>query len=53
MAAVSCCNGGSLAVKTAFDVWGPDPQGLGVMHSLKRTFDPRNILNPGRFVGEI
>ena len=44
---------GSLAVKTAFDVWGPDPQGLGVMHSLKRTFDPRNILNPGRFVGEI
>ena len=44
---------GSLAVKTAFDVWGPDPQGLGVMHSLKRTFDPRHILNPGRFVGEI
>ena len=44
---------GSLAIKTAFDVWGPDPQGLGVMHSLKRTFDPRHILNPGRFVGEI
>ena len=44
---------GSLAIKTAFDVWGPDPQGLGVMHSLKRTFDPHHILNPGRFVGEI
>ena len=44
---------GSPALKTAFDVWGPSPQGLSVMRSLKQTFDPRNILNPGRFVAKI
>ncbi len=44
---------GSPALKTAFDVWGPSPQGLSVMRSLKQTFDPRKILNPGRFVAKI
>lgn len=44
---------GSLALKTAFDVWGPSPQGMSIMQSLKQTFDPHNILNPGRFVGDI
>ena len=44
---------GSPALKTAFDVWGPNLQGLSVMRSLKQTFDPRNILNPGRFVAKI
>lgn len=58
--AVSQEHGGSLvlqrgapALKTAFDVWGPSPQGMSIMKNLKRTFDPRHILNPGRFVGDI
>lgn len=44
---------GPLALKSAFDVWGPNPQGLSIMQNLKRTFDPRNILNPGRFVANL
>jgi glycolate oxidase FAD binding subunit len=34
-------------------VWGEDPDGLAYMRSLKARFDPKNILNPGRFVGGI
>ena len=44
---------GSPALKAAFDVWGPSPQGMSIMQNLKQTFDPHHILNPGRFVGEI
>ena len=44
---------GTLALKAAFDVWGPDPQGLSIMRNLKQTFDPHNILNPGRFVADL
>ncbi|MBI1725860.1 MAG: FAD-binding oxidoreductase [Candidatus Rokubacteria bacterium] len=51
--------GGSLAVeraplylKSAADVWGPIPESaLAVMRRLKAEFDPRGVLNPGRFVG--
>jgi glycolate oxidase FAD binding subunit len=51
--------GGSLVVerapvelKRAADVWGPIPApALTVMKRLKAEFDPRGILNPGRFVG--
>ncbi|HUO65027.1 MAG TPA: FAD-linked oxidase C-terminal domain-containing protein, partial [Terriglobales bacterium] len=51
--------GGSLVVerapvelKRAADVWGPVPEpALTVMKRLKSEFDPRGILNPGRFVG--
>jgi len=32
------------------DVWGPVPA-LAVMRNLKMRFDPKNTLNPGRFVG--
>ncbi len=35
------------------DVWGPDPDALPLMREIKRRFDPRRILNPGRFVGNI
>jgi glycolate oxidase FAD binding subunit len=35
------------------DVWGPDPGALPLMREIKRRFDPRRILNPGRFVGNI
>jgi glycolate oxidase FAD binding subunit len=34
-------------------VWGEEPDGLAYMRSLKSRFDPKNILNPGRFVGGI
>jgi glycolate oxidase FAD binding subunit len=51
--------GGSLVVerapldlKRAVDVWGPIPEvALAVMKRLKTEFDPRGVLNPGRFVG--
>ena len=38
-------------VKAHIDVWGAEPSGMQIMRRLKRQFDPRNILNPGRFVG--
>ena len=39
-------------VKRAADVWGPVPEpSLTVMKRLKAEFDPRGILNRGRFVG--
>lgn len=44
---------GSLTLKTAIDVWGPQPQGIAIMRNLKQTYDPRRVLNPGRFVGDI
>ena len=44
---------GALTFKNAFGVWGPNPQGIDIMRNLKRTYDPRRILNPGRFVGDI
>ena len=51
--------GGSLVVeraplylKSVADVWGPIPEAaLAVMKRLKAEFDPRGVLNPGRFVG--
>ncbi len=52
--------GGSLVVTEAppdvkgdVDVWGPVGSALLLMQGLKRQFDPKRILNPGRFVGGI
>jgi glycolate oxidase FAD binding subunit len=42
-----------LAVKRAHDAFGDPPGGLAIMRSLKQRFDPRGILNPGRFAGGI
>jgi glycolate oxidase FAD binding subunit len=40
------------ALKADLDVWGPVPPGtLAIMERIKREFDPRGVLNPGRFVG--
>ena len=41
-------------VKRGVDVWGLRSDGatLELMRALRRSFDPRQILNPGRFVGE-
>ncbi|MFB3818051.1 MAG: FAD-binding oxidoreductase [Candidatus Methylomirabilales bacterium] len=41
------------AIKSGLDVWGKPGDGLAVMHRLKAEFDPRGVLNPGRFVGGI
>ena len=38
------------ATRAKVDVWGPAPDGLDLMRQLKETFDPRGVLNPGRFV---
>src|SRR5262249_54922437 len=40
------------ALRATVDPWGPVPPGaLHLMRSLKQEFDPRRVLNPGRFVG--
>jgi len=41
------------AEKASLDVWGPPPAGFALMRGLKASLDPRGVLNPGRFVGEI
>ena len=38
---------------TPFDAWGSAGDALPVMLRVKQQFDPRGILNPGRFVGGI
>jgi glycolate oxidase FAD binding subunit len=41
----------SPGLKALVDVWGPVGETLPLMRGLKQQFDPRGILNPGRFVG--
>lgn len=41
------------AIKAAVDVWGPVGNTLALMRELKQRFDPKGLLNPGRFVGGI
>ena len=38
------------AFKACFDCWGEVGPQVEVMAGLKRAFDPRRVLNPGRFV---
>lgn len=38
-------------LKSEVDVWGPPPSGFAVMKRLKEQFDPRGVLNPGRYIG--
>jgi glycolate oxidase FAD binding subunit len=40
-------------VKSRVDVWGLAEKDLALMRRPKAEFDPRRILNPGRFVGGI
>lgn len=35
------------------DAWGPPVPGLSLMRRVKEQFDPRGIMNPGRFMGGI
>lgn len=39
------------AWKEGWDVWGPTRPEFPLMKHVKRAFDPRNTLAPGRFVG--
>lgn len=40
-------------IKRAIDVWGEIGSSIRLMRALKQQFDPKHILNPGRFVGGI
>ncbi|MDO8531744.1 MAG: FAD-binding oxidoreductase [Dehalococcoidia bacterium] len=40
-------------VKRLVDVWGPPGPDVDVMRRVKAQFDPKGVLNPGRFVGGI
>jgi glycolate oxidase FAD binding subunit len=42
-----------LQVKGRLDVWDEVGESLGVMRRMKRQYDSRGVLNPGRFVGGI
>jgi glycolate oxidase FAD binding subunit len=41
------------ATMKQIDTWGKAGDALGLMKAVKRQFDPRGTLNPGRFVGGI
>jgi glycolate oxidase FAD binding subunit len=38
-------------LKSEINVWGAPPADFSLMQKLKSVFDPRGILNPGRFMG--
>lgn len=46
-------DGAPLAVKEAVGVWDDAGAAGRIMQRIKRELDPRNVLNPGRFVGNI
>jgi FAD/FMN-containing dehydrogenase len=41
------------AFKIHFDCWGELGPQTEVMVGLKRAFDPRRVLNPGRFIAHL
>jgi len=51
--------GGSLVIlgdsppTKGLDAWGDPGDAIGIMRALKKQLDPKNTLNPGRFVGGI
>ncbi len=51
--------GGSLAVfhrpadMQSIDAWGTPGDALPLMRAVKKQFDPKNTMNPGRFIGGI
>jgi glycolate oxidase FAD binding subunit len=61
VAAIRAANPGAIvtvlaapdACKSAFDVWGDAPETIDLMRRLKNEFDPKRVLNPGRYAGMI
>lgn len=45
--------GGAAILPSGYDPWGDVGPSLAVMRRIKERFDPKGILNPGRFVGGI
>ncbi len=43
----------STSARDGLDAWGAPPPAIAKMRALKRRFDPKGTLNPGRFVGGI
>jgi glycolate oxidase FAD binding subunit len=41
------------SLRGSVDLWGTQTDALPLMREVKRRFDPKRILNPGRFVGSI
>lgn len=39
--------------RAAIEIWGPPPPTLGLMRALKQRWDPRGVLNRGRYLGGI
>jgi glycolate oxidase FAD binding subunit len=40
-------------LKQGIEVWGPAPTTISLQREIKRQFDPKGLLNPGRFLGGI
>ena len=40
-------------LKSEFDVWGEAGDSIEIMRRMKQQYDPKGILNPGRFIGRI
>jgi glycolate oxidase FAD binding subunit len=40
-------------LKQGVEVWGPAPARISLQREIKRQFDPKGLLNPGRFLGGI
>ena len=45
--------GGAGLLPPSYDAWGEVGPALAIMKRIKERFDPRSVLNPGRFVGGI
>jgi len=41
------------SLKRELDAWGPAGDAVPLMRRVKERFDPKRVLNPGRFVGGI
>jgi glycolate dehydrogenase FAD-binding subunit len=37
-------------VKAGLDIWGPPPPTFPLMRKIKQQFDPKGLLNPGRYI---